>query len=125
MDELRDTDLNSLFQTAGYESPGTDLTARIMARVAVTPVLRPTKVEPLIGTWGWVGICGVLLAVVLSVLFFGMASGGTGGTYLSPIREFFSGMELLKGNWPLWMIGMSFLALLFMGIDRALDRSGI
>jgi len=125
MGELRDTDLNSLFQTAGHERSGADLTARIMARVAVTPVLRPTKVEPLIGTWGWVGICGILLAVALSGFFSGMATGGSEGTYLSPVQEIFSGMELPNGNWPLWMIGMSFLALLFMGIDRMLDRTGV
>jgi hypothetical protein len=58
-------------------------------------------------------------------LYSGIASGGANVTYLSPIQDMISGVELPKGDWPLWMIGMSFLALLFLGIDRALGSTGV
>jgi hypothetical protein len=125
MPELNERDLGRLFKAVGHEAPGNDLSARIMARVAVTTIARPVPVKPLIGPWGWAGIAAFVLAVVLLGLYSGIASGGASVTYPSPVQDLFSGMELPKGDWPLWMIGMSFLALLFLGIDRALDSAGV
>ena len=125
MPELNERDLSRLFKAVGHEAPSNDLSARVMARVAVTTIARPVTVKPLIGRWGWAGISMVFMAVVLLGLFSGMASGGSDVIHLSPVKDFFSGMGLPKGDWPLWMIGMSFLALLFLGIDRALDSSGV
>jgi hypothetical protein len=125
MPELNERDLGRLFKAVGHEAPGNDLSARIMARVAVTTIARPVSVQPLIGTWGWAVIAVFVLAVVLLGLYSGIASGGANVTYLSPIQDMISGVELPKGDWPLWMIGMSFLALLFLGIDRALGSTGV
>ena len=49
-------DLHHLFQAARHAAPATDLTDRIMARVAVTPLLRPTPVRPILGRGAWTSI---------------------------------------------------------------------
>jgi hypothetical protein len=125
MPELNERDLSRLFKSVGHEAPGNDLSARIMARVAVTTIARPVPVKPLIGPWGWAGIAAFVMGAVLLGLFSGVAGGGSEFTYLSPVLDMISGIELPKGDWPLWMIGISFLALLFLGIDRALDSAGV
>jgi len=121
MPELDENDLRKLFQAAGHDVPGTDLTERIMARVAVTPIARPVAVEPLIGKRAWAGIItGVSVLLGLSVA----AGQGAGATapYLAPLMDLLGGIGLPQGDWPLWMIGASACALLFALLDRALAR---
>jgi hypothetical protein len=67
MPELNDHDLDNLFRKAGHCVPRTNLADRIMARVAVTPLVRSTEVKPLIGkrTWLVIALCAFALVGVL------------------------------------------------------------
>lgn len=121
MPELDDKGLRKLFQAAGHEAPATDLTARIMARVAVTPIARPVEVIPLIGKRAW-----TVMAVGVTVLLALAVAGSTGQTttpsYLTPVTDLLGSIRLPQGDWPVWMIGASACALLFTLLDRMLAR---
>ena len=119
-------DLDRLFRKAGHHMPATDLTARIMARVAVTPMARPVPVRPLIGRWGWMAMAAALLGLLVFVL--GMGTSPTGSPpvlYLTPWLERLGDLRPPQGEWPLWITGASVLAFLFVVIDQAMDGAGM
>lgn len=122
MPELNEQDLRTLFRTAGHHSPGDDLSQRIMARVAVTPMLRPMPVEPLIGARGWVTIA-VLGALLIVVLLWNAPRTGASP---SPVSEFLrSGWERFQvplGDWTIWLACGSFCLLLIKLADLAISR---
>ena len=120
MGELNEHDMDRLFRTAGHLRPTSDLTDRIMARVAVTPVIRATEVKPLIGRWGWAGI----LFSVVALLGFLLGTGHATTTATSPVsgmlQAMLEGLSLPAGNWPALLIGASACLLLFTVLDRML-----
>lgn len=122
MAELHDQDLDRLFRTAGRSAPASDLTARIMSRVAVTPVIRATEVKPLIGKRGW----GVILLCLISAAGILLAKAPSQGTGSSPIadmlRSTLGGLTFPTGNWPLWLASASACVLLFTVLDRMLAQ---
>ncbi|MBX2980475.1 MAG: hypothetical protein KF905_14400 [Flavobacteriales bacterium] len=120
MPELKDDDLNALFRAAGHKHVGEDLTARIMARVAVTPIHRPAPTPPLIGRRGWVLIVS-LLALPLVIALLVAPGASIDLPFLSTsILERFSELRLPSGPWPLWTVGLSATALLLLLLDRFL-----
>lgn len=122
MPELHDKDLDTLFRTAGHHRAGDDLAARIMARVAVTPIHRRTPTPPLIGIRGWIGV-GVLLALPVLAALLAPASGGVAWPEaLSPMGEWLSALRLPEGQWPLWTLGGSSAALILVALDHYLGR---
>ena len=121
MAELNDLDLDRLFRTAGHKHPVSDLTTRIMSRVAVTPVIRATEVKPLIGKWGW----GAILLSLIGFAGLLLAISPAQGTGPSPVSDMLRGIlnsftlpALPAGDWPLWLAGASACALLFTALDR-------
>ena len=79
MPELSETDLRKLFQVAGHQAPASDLTDRIMARVAVAPIVRLTVATPLISKRAWItAALGLGGLVVLVTLLPGNPSPSTG-----------------------------------------------
>ena len=74
MPELSEIDLRKLFQAAGHQMPASDLTDRIMARVAVTPIIRSTVVQPLISKRAWIMTAFGLVGLVLLVKFLPASS---------------------------------------------------
>jgi hypothetical protein len=128
MAELDDKDLHAMFQRTGHLHPANDLAARIMARVAVTPIARRTEVKPLIGRWGWVAIAVAALIAVAAVLLGGGASAGQPGPVSGVLQRAVQLIELPGGQWPLWLAGTAACALLLALMDRLLasrigDRS--
>lgn len=120
MPELKDEDLNALFRAAGHQQAGDDLTARIMARVAVTPIHRPAPTPPLIGRRGWV-LISALLALPLVVALLVAPGASIELPFLSTsILERFSELRLPSGPWPLWTVGLSASAMLLLLLDRYL-----
>jgi hypothetical protein len=118
MRETKD-ELSALFRSAGHTSPAVDLTDRIMARVAVTPLLRPTSVKPLLGRAAWIGIILVTAAVLLA----GSMGSVTTGTASSAVRDAWRtiGPSLpAVGNWALWLSGLSASLLVLAAVDRLL-----
>jgi hypothetical protein len=126
MPELSDNELRKLFQQAGRPPMATDLSDRIMARVAVTPIHQPLVVKPVIGRAGWFAIAAGFIGL-LAFLF--NAAGTTAGTssLLDPLwqnvpRIQLSHIALPTGQWTLWAAviagGMLMLALM----DRVLER---
>ena len=127
MPELNDNDLRKLFRAAGRPEPGTDLTDRIMARVAVTPIHRPLEVKPLIGRWGWVGI-GVVFIGMLVVLLSAAGTGSAGPSILDPLWQQlprYEGFRLAipMGQWTVWAAAAAGCMLLFTLVDRALEKA--
>ena len=125
MAELYDQDLDRLFRHAGHKEPVSDLTERIMSRVAVTAIIRPTKVKPLIGKWGW----GAILLCSLSFVGLVLALAPAQGMSISPIMTVpgtwlngFALPSLPSGNWPVWLAGASACVLLFTLQDRLLTE---
>ncbi len=125
MAELNDQDLDRLFRTAGHKHPVSDLTTRIMSRVAVTPVLRATEVKPLIGKWGW----GAILLSLIGFVGLLLATAPIQGTGSSPLSDMLHNMlggisppTLPTGDWPLWLAGASACMLLFTVVDRMLAQ---
>ncbi|MDQ3100505.1 MAG: hypothetical protein M3R08_03895 [Bacteroidota bacterium] len=125
MPELNDNELRKLFRTAGRQELGTDLTDRIMARVAVTPVLAPLEVKPLIGKAGWFFIAACFIGLL--VLLFNVASAGPSGpSILDPLWQKVPGFEgfsikIPTGQWTIWAAGAAGCMLLFTLVDRALE----
>ncbi len=111
-------DLHHLFQMAGHVEPATDLTERIMARVAVTPLLRPTPVRPIMGSRAWIGIA-VLTAALLLWGFFGAstehATSGPGST-----AHAIGTLLPASGNRALGLIALTVSLLVLAGCDRLL-----
>lgn len=102
--------------------PGTDLTARIMAQVAVTPITRPVAEKPLIGRKGWAMIvAGTITLFALAFIGDGSAIVRT-PSYFAPFTSLLNGIRLPQGDWPAWAIGASACALLFTALDRVLAR---
>lgn len=119
MPEPDNDQLRKLFQATGHHAPGTDLTARIMAQVAVTRIVKPVPVKPLIGTRGWVLIAAGLVAVI----GVGMSGGGDAGPgWPQALAERLARIQLPKSEWPVWLAAGSGLALLFTALDTLLRR---
>ncbi len=111
--------LHDLFQAAGHAEPVKDLTDRIMARVAVTPLLRPTPVKPILGRGAWIGIILLTAALLLWGL---LGSSGNGGTSrpVSDAWHMVSSALPASGNWALWLTGLSASLLVLAAMDRLL-----
>jgi len=120
--EPTDTGLRKLFQAAGHHRPGTDLTARIMARVAVTPMARPAPIKPLIGQWGWGAMAAGVIALFALVLIGNGSTTTTTPTLLTPFIEMTRNIRVPQGDWTVWASGVSACALLFTLLDRVLAR---
>ncbi|MDX9750777.1 MAG: hypothetical protein RBT71_06820 [Flavobacteriales bacterium] len=120
--EPTDTGLRKLFQAAGHHRPGTDLTARIMARVAVTPMARPAPIKPLIGQWGWGAMAAAVFALVAWAVVAAPHGTGTGQPLFAPLTDVLARVRLPHGDWPVWAIGASVCVLLFSLLDHALAR---
>lgn len=118
MPEPKDT-LHDLFQAAGHAAPDTDLTDRIMARVAVTPLLRPTPVKPILGRGAWIGII-LLTAAVLLWGLLGSANTETASGPVSDAWRTVSSALPASGNWALWLAGLSASLLVLAAVDRVL-----
>jgi hypothetical protein len=126
MPELNENDLRKLFQTAGHHTPRHDLTARIMAQVAVTPMVRIDIAKPLISKKAW-WCAGVGLAALAgaSVLLPGdtNAADGPVSIVLATLEERISQVRLPAGSWPMWT-GLTLGGLLLLTwIDGTLMRS--
>ncbi len=125
MAELHDQDLDRLFRNAGHHQPASDLTARIMSRVAVTPVMRPTEVKPLIGKWGWGAILLGLIGFVGLLIAMAPAQSNSTSPIADMLRNTLGNLTLPTlpaGEWPLWLAGASAGALLFVLLDKVLAR---
>jgi hypothetical protein len=122
MREPADIAMRKLFQAAGHHTPGTDLTARIMARVAVTPMAHPTKVEPLIGRTGWTLLLApVIVLITVTVVAAMRAPAGDVPDYLAPMLEVVRNVRI-PASWAMWSIGITGCLLLFTWMDRVLAR---
>ncbi len=127
MPEMNDNELRKLFQHAGRPQMGTDLSERIMARVAVTPVHRPLEVKPLIGRFGWLAIGAVFIGLL--ALFFNAAGAGSAGpSILDPLWQQVPNIEgfrikIPRGPWTIWAAVAAGCLFLFTLADRALERS--
>jgi hypothetical protein len=122
MPDLNEHDLSKLFQAAGHRVPDSDLTARIMARVAVTPIHRPATPKPLIGRTGWMLIAALLALPLLGALVPGPAHSEPANGLLSPFWDLLAQLQLASGQWPAWVIGASLVALVLVAMDRWLSR---
>lgn len=117
MPDLSEHDLHKLFHAAGHTAPTHDLSDRIMAQVAVTRILRPTPVQPLIGTRG----CLLIAAGLAGVIGYSL----TGSSQSAPdwsgwITERLAHIRLPKGEWTMWLAAGAGLALLFTVLDTTL-----
>ncbi|MBL7964990.1 MAG: hypothetical protein JNM31_14240 [Flavobacteriales bacterium] len=119
MAEPRDTDLRHLFQQAGYHDPSRDLTSRIMARVAVTPMMQPSVVRPLIGKWGWVAIGTAMAGLLVYALISAPAGIDPNGGLVKQLMPTF---QLPQGAWPVWLMAASGCLFLLAVVDRKLAR---
>jgi hypothetical protein len=122
MAELNERDLHKLFQAAGHHAPDSDLAARIMARVAVTPIHRPAPAKPLIGLRGWILIAVVLALPLLAALLAGPSEAAPATGPLASLWEQLSHLQLPAGQWSIWLIGASLVALLLVAMDHYLGR---
>lgn len=122
MPDLSDKQLRNLFHAAGHSAPAADLTARILARTAVTPIARRVKDEPLIGRWGWAGIAGLVVALLIVARLAGGEAQAAAPGAPSGFTAFLQHLQLPAGQWPLWAIGGSACAFLLVMLDRALQR---
>lgn len=118
MRETKD-ELSALFRSAGHTVPTVDLTDRIMARVAVTPLLRPTPVKPLLGRGAWIGIILVTTAVLLAGLS-GSVTTDTASVAVSDTWRTIGSALPTSGNWALWLSGLSASLLVLAAVDRLL-----
>ena len=122
MPELNESDLHKLFHAAGHSAPHANLADRIMARVSVTPMERPTVVEALISVKGWIAAAVLFTFVIFLLAVYGAQGTGAphpSSTYLS---ELFNRFALPAGHWPLWMAGVAVCLLSLAILDRSLER---
>ena len=125
MPELNENDLRKLFQVAGHQAPTRDLTDRIMARVAVTPIIRLSIVQPLISKRAWIisGLC--LIGLVLLITFFPSGADQPASPVSNLVTAAYgtiSEIRLPKGSWPIWTSMAAGSLLLFMWIDGTFMR---
>ena len=124
MPELNENDLRKLFRAAGRAEPGIDLTDRIMARVAVSPIHRPLEVKPLIGKAGWFAIGSLILLIVLVLM--NLVGTSSESSLLDPIHRELSRIQLpvfsLQAQWIYWSAAIAGLAFLYSLMDRILER---
>jgi|GEM_PF-1333662 len=126
MPELSENDLPKLFQAAGHQAPPRDLTDRIMARVAVTPIMRRDSAKPLISKRAWLLLGAGFLALTAAVaLLPGDADQATGPAtkLFSMLEETTSQLRLPTGSWPIWSAMAVGSMLLFTWIDGTLMSS--
>lgn len=124
MPELNDDDLRKIFRTAGHAAPGSDLSARIMARVAVTPMARPVVVEPLIGRRGWIVLAIIAVMLLIATFVIPGTSVPTGPSWFTPMDEVHKHIRLPQ-DWSLWALLASTTALLFTLVDRSLAHKSV
>jgi hypothetical protein len=112
-------DLHHLFQAARHAAPATDLTDRIMARVAVTPLLRPTPVRPILGRGAWTSI---ILATAAMLLWGLLGSSGTEATSgpVSDAWRTISTVLCYPSDHAPWLAGLSASLLVLAAVDRLL-----
>lgn len=122
MPELNDHDLDNLFRKAGQCVPRTNLADRIMARVAVTPLVRSTEVKPLIGKRTWLVIALCAFALVGMLMLIGTTSSGSGSGLGSWVDEVVERATIPQGSWSLWVIGVSVCLLTLAVMDRVLGQ---
>jgi hypothetical protein len=128
MRELNDHDLRKLFQEAGRQQPASDLTGRIMARVAVTRMHAPLVVKPLISRTGWVVITCVVLVLVGLVASVPAGAGTASSSLLGPVLEWLpriggTPIQWPTGPWVYWAAAVAGCLLLLSLMDRALERA--
>ncbi|MEZ4756126.1 MAG: hypothetical protein R2817_04810 [Flavobacteriales bacterium] len=118
MREVKD-ELHDLFQAAGHAVPEADLTDRIMARVAVTPVLRPTPVKPILDRRAWIAIILLTTTVLLCGLVGSANTASTSGPVSDAWRAASSALSS-SGSWAHWLAGLSASLLVLAAVDRSL-----
>lgn len=91
----------------------------IMARVAVTTILRPVVTRPLIGKPVWIAL-GVALVALLVVAASGAAAAGSTPGYILRVIHLVRDMVPDLADRPMWAAGGSLCAFLFALVDRAL-----
>ncbi|HEY0977477.1 MAG TPA: hypothetical protein VGE21_08405 [Flavobacteriales bacterium] len=124
MRELHDDDLRKLFRTAGHAAPEQDLTGRIMARVAVTPMHEATTVQPVIGKRGWALLAAALvLAIVLVCTIDGEATSGSIPLWLEPWMDRLGSIRLPSLGGAPWLAMAAACTLFFLWVDRWLSAS--
>jgi hypothetical protein len=126
MPELNDNDLRKLFRKAGRPEPGIDLTDRIMARVAVTPIHEPLEVKPLIGRTGWILIAFIVIAIVsllINTYFTGTAVNEP--SVLDPLWRSLPDLRIRIpfGQWTIWTAAAGALILLCTLMDKVLEKA--
>lgn len=121
MREPHDNDLRKLFKAAGHAAPEQDLTARIMARVAVTPMHQATRVVPVIGIRGWIAIgAAFVLIIVLVCTTKGTGSAGPISLWMDGWSERMGRISLPSGERGIWLTVASACALFLAWLDRTL-----
>lgn len=110
--------MRDLFRTVGHATPANDLTERIMARVAVTPVLSRRPVAPLVSRAGWAGIGGAAVLILIATAWAapGMPSDGPLGHAFQALRA----PLFQAGSWAPWLSGLSLCMLVLAAMDRLL-----
>ena len=93
-----DQDLCKLFQTAGHHAPGCDLTARIMARVAVTPLFRPKVIRPLIGQRTWVVMAVAFSTYLVNFNTFASTYASLSGVFAAMFFVYLSALVMILGG---------------------------
>ena len=126
MPDLNENDLIKLFKAAGHRAPERDLTARVMARVAVTPILRLDIARPLISKRAWWGAGVGLAALVVTVALLPHDPGTADGpvsTALALAEERISRISI-PTSWLTWTAMTVGGLLFFTWVDATLARSG-
>jgi hypothetical protein len=112
-------ELHHLFQAAGHSGPDRDLADRIMARVAVTPILRPTPVKPILGRAAWVALGALAALVMVMAVVIGQGQESK-GLYTTDLFNTLSASLPATDNWAIWLAGLSASLLVLAAVDRAL-----
>ncbi|MBL7982203.1 MAG: hypothetical protein JNL52_10405 [Flavobacteriales bacterium] len=112
-------ELHHLFRAAGHSGPDRDLTDRIMARVAVTPILRPTPVKPILGRTAWMAI-GALAALVMVIAVVIGQGQESKGLYTTDLFNNLSTSLPATDNWAIWLAGLSASLVVLGALDRML-----
>jgi hypothetical protein len=118
-----DDELRHLFKAAGHSRPAVDLTQRIMAQVAVTPLLRPKPSQPLLSRRAWSGI-GIGAALVLLCAVITAPSTAASGSATDLARTTLHQALVQASGWAPWLLGISVCMVVLTFIDRLLIARG-
>lgn len=116
-------ELRQLFKAAGHSRAAVDLTERIMARVAVTPLLRPRPVQPLMSRKAWIGIAGGAAIFLLLTVTMAPSSAAFAGP-MDLVRKAVYGTLVQASAWASWLMGISVCMLILTLLDRLLAARG-